>query len=278
MTDANSNPNPAPADSGISNPAPAATPNLVSDATPAPAEGAPNPAPAESGTSNPSPADAAPDAAAMKAFLTGKDATLVFEGKTDEEIKGLFDAAKTKEAESAKPEDKKIVPNAPEKYADFTIAEGLTIPDTLKGQVEAMAKELDLPQDKAQKLFDLAPEISKMYQTQLFDAAATATKNWHTEAVADKEIGGGGDSKVLEANMAHVATARDAFATPELRKLLEPFNQETNPTGTGFGNHPEVVRLLMRVGMAMGEDKKFINGGGNSTSLSAAQKLYGNTK
>lgn len=276
MTNINS----TPGDTTTASPTPETAPNLVADAA--------QPTAVDTATAQVNAPTVeisegvVPDTTTMKAYLTGKDATITFDGKTDAEIKGLFDTAKIKETEGtttdADKDKKPDVPKAPEKYADFKIAEGIAIPDSLRSQVETMAKELDLPQDKAQKLFDLAPEISKMYNSQLYEAAAKASKDWHSESIADKEIGGGGDKKILDTNMADVAKARDAFATPELKKLLEPFHKDTNPSGTGFGNHPEVVRLLMRIGKAMGQDGKFINGGGNSESLTAADQLYKKTK
>lgn len=186
-----------------------------------------------------------------------------------EEVKQSEDA-KTKEDEAKE----KPTPRAPEKYEDFK-AEGVEVAPDVKDKFEAIVRELDLPQAEAQKLFNLAPEISKMYVSRMVSAAEKASQEWRGATVADPEIGGSGDPKVLDANLALIAKARDAFATPELLKILSPFNAKENVNGTGLGNHPEIARLFLRLGKAISEDNKLVSGtsaGREPTSL--AQKLY----
>ena len=63
--------------------------------------------------------------------------------------------------------------------------------------------------------------------------------------------------------------AIETFGTPELRSLLD---------STGMGNHPEVVRLALKIGKAISEDT--IVRGRNTPSGGAkdpASVLYGNT-
>jgi len=52
-----------------------------------------------------------------------------------------------------------------------------------------------------------------------------------------------------------VRAARDQFASPELRKLLET---------TPLGNHPEMLRLFFRVGKAITPDG-YVPGGKTRT-------------
>lgn len=190
--------------------------------------------------------------------------------KTNEEV----ETKETKEGEEKDAE--KAEPRAPETY-DLKVAEGVALTPELKTQFEAIARELDLPQADAQKMLDLAPELSKMFTSQLIDTAAKTSQVWAGEARADAEIGGGGDEKILAANMSVVAKGRDAFATPGLLKLLAPFDPKENPNGTGFGNHPEVIRLFLHVGKSIGEDNKLVTGGFRTDDRSPADRLYSKT-
>ena len=89
-------------------------------------------------------------------------------------------------------------------------------------------------------------------------------KDWAASAKTDKEFGG---DKLAE-NLGIAKQARDQFATPELRKLLE-----TSP----LGNNPEVIRLFYRIGKAISSDT-YVPGGKAAPSASTAQRLYGASK
>lgn len=172
--------------------------------------------------------------------------------------------------------DGKTEPRAPEKY-ELKVADGVALAPEVQTQFEALARELDLPQEHAQKLLDLAPDVSKMYASQLIATAKKTSEQWRENTKADKEIGGSGDQTILSQNLAFAAKARDSFASPELLKLLDPFDPEKNPNGTGFGNHPEVVRLFVRLGRSISEDNKLVSGDGAQSLQTAAQKLYSKT-
>lgn len=145
---------------------------------------------------------------------------------------------------------------APEAYS-FTAPEGQVFDDSIIGAYSAVAKELNLPQEAAQKMLEtMAPAIAAR-QAEQFEATKT---QWAEDARADKEFGG----DKLQENLGLALKARDAFATPELRTLLE---------STGLGNHPEVIRFFFRAGKAISEDR-FIAGRNTSTPPNDARSLY----
>jgi antitoxin component HigA of HigAB toxin-antitoxin module len=149
---------------------------------------------------------------------------------------------------------------APEKYEPFAAPEGSQLDATVMEQFGDVARELNLPQDKAQLLIDkVAPVIAQRQAEQV----ETMRTEWATQATADKEFGG----DKLPENLAVAQKAMTAFATPELTKLLND---------TGLGNHPEVIRFMVRAGKAMSEDS-VVTGGvpGATTQRSAADVLYG---
>lgn len=146
---------------------------------------------------------------------------------------------------------------APETY-EFAAPEGQTFDSAVIDAYSSVAKELDLPQDKAQKILDTVAPVLAARQAEQFDALKS---QWESESRADKEFGG----DKLQENLALAHAARDAFATPELRTLLET---------SGMGNNPEVIRMFYRVGKAISEDSFKPGRGSAGDTAGSPQKLY----
>ncbi len=148
---------------------------------------------------------------------------------------------------------------APEQY-EFKAPEGMSFDDAVIGAFSEVAKELNLPQDAAQKVLDkMVPVMAARQAEQL----QVARGEWANLSKADKEFGG----DKLEENLALVKKARDQFASPELRAMLDE---------TGLGNHPEVVRFFYRAGKAISGDS-FVGGRApNAGGKSLADRLYSN--
>ena len=162
---------------------------------------------------------------------------------------------------------------APEKY-EFKAPEGTSLNEAVVAEFSTVAKELGLSQDAAQKVIDkLAPTIAKQNATAMSQAINSATTAWAEATRADKDIGG----EKLDENLAVARKALDRFGTPELRKLLGKFDPKDNPSGTGLGNHPEIIKAFLKAGKAISEDK-FVPGGTAPTKgeRSAAKSLYPN--
>lgn len=167
----------------------------------------------------------------------------------------------------AKPGDKPAA-KAPEKY-EFKPAEGFELNEALASEFTPVLRELDLTQEQADKLVAFAPRLIE----QSVDAAVSKTlesigfadaKDWAANSKTDKEFGG---DKFAE-NLAVVKAARDQFATPELRKLLET---------TPLGNHPEVLRLFYRIGKQITADG-YVPNGKTTSNPNDARRLYSASK
>lgn len=149
---------------------------------------------------------------------------------------------------------------APEKY-EFAMPQGVQL--DAKG-VEAfsdVARELNLPQEAAQKVLDkMGPVLANRHA----EALTQARTAWADGARNDQEFGG---EKFAE-NLAVARKAIDQFGTPELRVLLDQ---------SGLGNHPELIRAFFRAGKAISEDK-FVSSGTATPkgSRDAASVLYPN--
>lgn len=144
---------------------------------------------------------------------------------------------------------------APEAY-EFKSNTGKEFDPEVMTSFSEVAKELNLPQDAAQKMIDkLAPKIQERQQ-QVIDQVRT---DWAQQASSDKEYGG----EKLAENLSVAKKALDAFGTPELRSLLNE---------SGLGNNPEVIRFMYRAGKAISEDR-FV-GGASSGSKSSGPKNF----
>lgn len=165
------------------------------------------------------------------------------------------DAAKTEDA--AKTPEKVV----PEKY-EFKAPEGVTLDSELLGEFEAIAKDMKLSQDEAQKVADVGAKLAQKIQAAQVQAVEQAAAEWAKAASTDKEFGG---DKLTE-NLAVGKKALDAFGTPELRTLLNT---------SQLGNHPEVIRFFVRAGKAISEDR-MVNGGTGQPAAprSIAEALY----
>lgn len=154
--------------------------------------------------------------------------------------------ADTKPAEGEKPaDDQESKPQgAPEKY-EFKAPEGAAaFDDQVLEQFSEVARELNLPQDAAQKVLDKMGPAIQARQAETIQAARSM---WAESAKSDKEFGG----EKLTENLAVAKKALDQFGSPELRALLNE---------SGLGNHPEMIRVLYRAGKAISEDR-FIGAG-----------------
>lgn len=164
------------------------------------------------------------------------------------------------EAEATAPKPEKVVPD---KY-EFKTPDGTTLDADATGELEGIAKELGLSQDEAQKVADIGAKMAQKWETKQADAAQAASAEWAAAATSDKEYGG---DKLTE-SLTTAKRALDAFGTPELRSLLE---------GSRLGNHPEVIRFMVRAGKAISEDRMVTGGAGPATSSqSTAKSLYPN--
>lgn len=195
--------------------------------------------------------DAPADAAAQSA-APAADATASAEAKPGESQE---QAGKPSDA---KPEDKPT--GAPEKYEDFKLPDTLKADEALMGEFGSLAKELNLPQEAAQKLVDLAGKMQSGTLEGVQAAIAAQAEKWADDSRGDKEYGG--DS--FAENLALGKKALDQFGTPELKTLLND---------SKLGNHPEVLRFFIRAGKAISQDG-FVPGRQGGARKSDAEVLY----
>lgn len=129
---------------------------------------------------------------------------------------------------------------APEAY-EFAMPEGYELNKEVSGEFEAYARELNLPQDKAQAVVDMGVKLMQNAQAKQVEAFQQTQKEWREAVVNDKELGGA----ALAENLSYAAKVLDTFA-PDLRTVLDE---------TGLGNHPAFVKAFVKIGKAISEDR-----------------------
>lgn len=173
----------------------------------------------------------------------------------------------TKDIETRKQVDEKN--KVPEKY-DLKKPEKSLLSDEQVERIAAFAKEQGLTNDKAQSLLNresqVIEETRESVRVENESKVAELQQTWITTAKDDKEIGGANFAQ--NAELARRVLAR--YGTPEFNAIL------SDPKQGGFGNHPELVRVLTRIGKAMSEDQLVNPGaqGDKNNNKSFADKFY----
>lgn len=155
------------------------------------------------------------------------------------------------------------VAGAPDEYADFQVPDGVTVDAGIAGDFKTLAKELNLPQDAAQKVFDLGIAMSQKWADGHSQALTDMREGWVDAVKADPELGG---SKLNE-NVAAAQKAIATFGSDELKELLDT---------SGLGNHPAIFRFAAAVGKGLGEDD-IVTGGHSGAQPRDSRQFYPNS-
>lgn len=157
-------------------------------------------------------------------------------------------------------------PQTPEVY-EFKTPDGQALSAEDQEAFSSVAKDLKLSQEQAQKLFDSAmPQIGKIFEQRSMQSLKQSQALWKKALAADQELGGSN----MEQTKLNVGRFLTNYATPEFKQLM---------ANTGLQNHPEIVRVMARIGSALGNDAKFINGQSASSvqKTSPLKNLYDNS-
>lgn len=195
--------------------------------------------------------------------------------KTDEqkaaEAKAISDktasdkaSADAKAAEDAKKKDepskeKKV----PESYA-LKLPEGSKLDASHVEKIATFAKERGLSQEDAQAMLDRDSQLRADFETQGVAQLDEAAQKWAEDSKSDKEIGG----EEFQKNAELAKRVIERFATPEFKAQINK---------TGFGNHPELVRIFVRIGKAMSDDQFVQPGSQTQETTDVAKKFYGDS-
>jgi hypothetical protein len=122
-----------------------------------------------------------------------------------------------------------------------------------------------LSKDEAKDLLDTQYRAVKEFDDRTKTSVETAKKQWREQSISDPEIGGDKLNRTLELSKRVV----EKFGTPAFNKLLNE---------TGFGNYPEVLKFLSKVGSAFSEDQlRAGNASSGGVQKSREEILFGGT-
>tara|TARA_R100001463_G_scaffold118046_1_gene173714 strand:- start:221 stop:856 length:636 start_codon:yes stop_codon:yes gene_type:complete len=166
---------------------------------------------------------------------SSKEATLL--GQEQESV----NEKTSEESGESKPEEKaeeKAVPETYElKFAKDSLIEG----EAHHASVVEFAKQNNFTNEQAQALLNRDQKLVSSYQDKVQDEYKQTVEDWKAEAEKDKEIGG--DS--LDASVIYAKRALERFGSDKFAEALE---------STGFGNHPEIIRIFSKIGRSMADD------------------------
>jgi hypothetical protein len=208
----------------------------------------------------------------------GSDDSFLGAAKTDAGD-GDGDAGKDADADGDKDagdgDDKAAASDGPPETYELNVtvkdAEGKDVPveidQALLAEATPVLKELNLTNDQANKVAALVPKVTERMLTRQADEFSALRADWAKEARADKEIGGS-NWKETETLAAKALDTFGATEGSEFRKLLNE---------SGFGDHPEMIRMFRRIGEKLGEDPLTPSAsGGKAEKPDRVRTLYPN--
>jgi hypothetical protein len=200
------------------------------------------PAPTEPAATVPPAEPATPNAEPAKPT---EEAAATDPQKTDDKSKDNVDQTKDKNSK-------------PEKY-DLKLPDKSPVEPSRIAEIEAEAKAQGLTQEQAQGLVDREHKVV----SNLIETHAKRVEGWLSEATSDKEIGG----TEINRNIELAKRVVDTYGSPLFKQYLET---------SGLGQHPEMLRLFVRIGKASGEDRLVAGSKGIAAKpKSAADLLFG---
>lgn len=152
----------------------------------------------------------------------------------------------------------------PEKY-DLKPPEGALLDSADIERTAAYAKERGLSNEEAQALLERDNTIIVAQMEKQKELLKKTTDGWMAQLKADKEIGGAAFNESAELAKRIVAK----YASPELKEALD---------STGIGNHPELVRMLVKIGKSMANDKLVPSGNPPPEPKPIENRVYPNLK
>lgn len=150
---------------------------------------------------------------------------------------------------------------APDEYEPFTLPEGMEADAQGMEEFGALAKELDLSQENAQKLIDLQAALVQRASDDAWQVWADTQNEWAKEVRADKEFGGTN----IDASKAAAKAFVLKYGGKEALQALQM---------TGAGNHPHVFKALARAGKELAEDEILSGASGGDADVPLANRMF----
>ena len=151
----------------------------------------------------------------------------------------------------------------PEKY-ELKLPEGSVISQAQVDSLSLVYKEKGLSNEQAQLALeqrsDAVAEFAKGQNTRYEETKS----EWLEQCKSDKEFGG--DDAKLKESVSLANSVIKKYGNKELREKLDL---------TGLGNHPELMRMMVKIGREMGPDKIVVAGQLSEDAKPTHQRVWG---
>jgi hypothetical protein len=161
---------------------------------------------------------------------------------------------KPAEGEDGEKKDDKPAEGAPEVYEAFKAPDGIELDEAVMPEIHEIFKDLGLPQDKAQEIFEKFLGIQEKLagtpeqQMQAAEQQIVALNSRLAEECKNlPDIGG----EKFGESLTIASKVMQQFGSPEFRQLI---------AYTGVGSHPEFFKMMVAIGSKMSPDN-FVQGG-----------------
>lgn len=162
---------------------------------------------------------------------------------------------------------------APEALADIKGADGLEYAEGEIDELKTLCSENKIPPQAAQAILDWQAKFAKVADEKRTQAVQTEMADFvQKEAAKNLKLvhqEWGTDPATVAENEAAVARAISTFADEGFRKLMNE---------SGLGNHPDVVRFVLKVGKAISDDRFIVGRNGGGTKPDLAHRMFPNAK
>lgn len=161
-----------------------------------------------------------------------------------------------------KPTETKAGETKVEDIPEVKLPENSMLKEADLKELTAFAKEQGLTNKQTQELLYKQNEKFTSFINEQVKAYKEKISQYENTIKNDKEIGGENFNQTI--TLAKRVTQK--FGTENLLKEFD---------STGFGSHPEVVRLLAKIGKAMSEDQLILPGEKRSEPKTIEERIYG---
>lgn len=175
-------------------------------------------------------------------------------------VVGTPPASAVTTAQSAQPPSAQV-PVVPEKY-DLKMPEGSPLDKSYVDKIASYAKEQGLSNEQAQKVLEREHSVVSDFAKKQQENHNQLVDTWAKQVESDNEIGGQNYKQNVEL----------------ASRVVKRFGSDTFIKGlndTGFGNHPEFVRVFTRIGKAMSDDQLVMPGSQPAPKREIADVFYG---
>lgn len=179
---------------------------------------------------------------------------------------GKVEAAEPQQKVEAEKTDASVDKKESQTQAELklSLAEGSMLSKAHLEKIETFAKAQGFSQAQAEALLKAEEENIALFADSRQEQFKQTVGSWVEAVRNDKELGGAS----FDATVSSAQSVVKKFASPEFIRLLND---------TGFGNHPEVVRVFARIAKQINPSAIVKAGESPSQQKSIVDVLYDNT-